>query len=269
MLTAAVSTACLYPRVVEEALYDLALAGVSGVEIFINTHSELREQFIDGLVGILNRFDMRCLSLHPFTSEIEPMLLFSNYERRVNDCLDYYRKYFYAMSKLGADIFVLHGHKAPVSAVNLDLYYERFGLLSKVGREYGVTVAQENVARCTAHSLDFLRNMNTAMGKEANFVIDIKQAIRAGEDPFELLRTLKENVVHIHLSDHGPFGDCLPIGKGRFRVDEFLKEVQQYNPNAGVVLELYRSGFSDVQELTNNYLLLQKKISLLNRKEPI
>lgn len=35
MLRAGVSTACLYPRVVEEALYDLALSGVSNVEIFI------------------------------------------------------------------------------------------------------------------------------------------------------------------------------------------------------------------------------------------
>ena len=39
MLRAGVSTACLYPRVVEEALYDLALSGVSHVEIFINSHS--------------------------------------------------------------------------------------------------------------------------------------------------------------------------------------------------------------------------------------
>ena len=31
MLRAGVSTACLYPRVVEEALYDLALSGVSNV----------------------------------------------------------------------------------------------------------------------------------------------------------------------------------------------------------------------------------------------
>lgn len=47
MLRAGVSTACLYPRVVEEALYDLALSGVSNVEIFINSHSELRRSFVD------------------------------------------------------------------------------------------------------------------------------------------------------------------------------------------------------------------------------
>ena len=58
MLRAGVSTACLYPRVVEEALYDLALSGVSHVEIFINSHSELRRSFVDTLARLLQRFDM-------------------------------------------------------------------------------------------------------------------------------------------------------------------------------------------------------------------
>ncbi|MCD8219075.1 MAG: hypothetical protein LUC50_01585 [Ruminococcus sp.] len=56
-LRAGVSTACLYPRVVEEALYDLALAGVGHVEIFINTHAELRTAFIDTLAKLMRRFD--------------------------------------------------------------------------------------------------------------------------------------------------------------------------------------------------------------------
>ena len=74
MLCAGVSTACLYPRVVEEALYDLALSGVSNVEIFINSHSELRRSFVDTMARLLHRFDMTCASLHPFTCEIEPTM---------------------------------------------------------------------------------------------------------------------------------------------------------------------------------------------------
>ena len=89
MLRAGVSTACLYPRVVEEALYDLALSGVSNVEIFINSHSELRRSFVDTMARLLHRFDMTCVSLHPFTCEIEPTMLFSNYPRRADDYLEY------------------------------------------------------------------------------------------------------------------------------------------------------------------------------------
>ena len=118
MLRAGVSTACLYPRVVEEALYDLALSGVSHVEIFINSHSELRRSFVDTLARLLQRFDMTCASLHPYTCEIEPNMLFSNYARRVDDYLEYCRYYFTAMQQLGAKVFVLHGNKVPAASVN-------------------------------------------------------------------------------------------------------------------------------------------------------
>ena len=42
MLKAGVSTACLYPQPTEESLYDLALGGVTTVEVFINAHAELK-----------------------------------------------------------------------------------------------------------------------------------------------------------------------------------------------------------------------------------
>ncbi len=260
MLNAGVSTACLYPRVVEEALYDLALAGISNVEIFINTHAELRRQFVDTLAQILHRFDMTCCSLHPYTGEIEPMMLFSNYPRRVDDYLEYCRRFFEAMQQLGASVFVLHGNKIPYTAVNTALYFERFHRLSALGKSYGVTVAQENVARCTSNSLDFLKQMKDEMGDEARFVLDIKQAVRSKEDPFAVLRTLGNHIVHVHISDHGEYGDCLPIGKGRFRVNQFLQELAVCQPDCSVVLELYRSGFSGIPELANNYTLLQNRI---------
>lgn len=265
MLRAGVSTACLYPRVVEEALYDLALAGVSHVEIFINTHSELRRGFVDALAKLLQRFDMTCRSLHPFTGEIEPMMLFSNYPRRVEDYLEYCRSYFTAMQQLGATVFVLHGSKVPAATVNRTVYFERFRRLAELGESYGIIVAQENVARCTSASLSFLEEMRDALGKQARFVLDIKQAVRSGEDPFAILRALGEHVVHVHISDHGEYGDCLPLGKGRFRVNAFLSELAEISTNCSVILELYRSGFSDVSELANNYTLLQNRIRAIQK----
>lgn len=260
MLRAGVSTACLYPRVVEEALYDLALAGVQHVEIFINTHSELRRGFVDALAQLLRRFDMTCCSLHPYTSEIEPMMLFSNYPRRVEDYLEYCRRYFEAMRMLGARIFILHGNKMPAASVQPEFYCERFQKLSELGKSYGITVAQENVARCTSASLNFLKQMKQLLGKDAHFVLDVKQAVRAGEDALTMLRALGKSVAHVHISDHGEYGDCLPIGKGRFRVNDFLRELAALSPDCAVILELYRSGFSNVHELTANYTLLQNRI---------
>ena len=265
MLQAGVSTACLYPRVVEEALYDLALAGVTQVEIFVNSHCELRRGFVDALAQLLHRFDMHCCSLHPYTGEMEPMMLFSNYSRRVDDYLEYCRLYFTAMQQLGAKIFVLHGSKTPASAVNREMYFDRFRKLVELGKSYGVIVAQENVARCTSASLSFLQEMGNALGNDARFVLDVKQAVRAGEDPYDMLCTLGSHVEHVHISDHGEYGDCLLLGKGRFQVNMFLEKLAQVQPNCAVVLELYRSGFSDVAELAANYMQLQNRIRSIQK----
>ena len=39
-MKAGVSTACLYPRLLEESVYDLAVNGINHIEIFVNTDSE-------------------------------------------------------------------------------------------------------------------------------------------------------------------------------------------------------------------------------------
>lgn len=255
MLRTGVSTACLYPMPVEESLYELALGGVPQVEIFINTHSELRKSFIMGLASLLERFGITCRSLHPFTCEIEPILLFSKYERRTADAIDYYKHYFSAMQALGAEIFVLHGNKV---MGNHELYFERFSMLSDIGREFGVAVAQENVSRCTSKSLDFLKEMKNTLGDKAKFVLDIKQAVRSGENPFSVLDALGENIVLVHMSDHGALGDCLKIGSGNFRVREFLQRLSVLSPDCTVTLELYRSAFQTVADLLQNYQVLER-----------
>lgn len=255
MLKTGVSTACLYPMPVEDALYELALGGVQQVEIFLNTHSELRKSFIMGLAELLKRFGVSCSSLHPFTCEIEPLLLFSQYPRRTNDAIDYYKHYFAAMEALGADIFVLHGNKV---MGNHSLYFERFNMLSEIGSQFGITVAQENVSRCTSRSLDFLREMKAALGDRAKFVLDVKQAVRAGENPFAILEALGENIALVHMSDHGPYGDCLTVGSGSFRIKDFLSKLSALNPDCTVILELYRSAFENVSDLLQNYQVLSR-----------
>ncbi len=255
MLKTGVSTACLYPMPLEDALYELVLGGVSRTEIFLNTHSELRRSFIMNLADLLRRFGASCSSLHPFTGEMEPLLFFSQYKRRTDDAIDYYKHYFAAMQALGAGVFVLHGAKGPVDN---QLYFERFNMLSEAGEEFGIIVAQENVARCTSRSLEFLKEMKKQLGRRGKFVLDIKQAVRSGEKPDAVLEALGENIVLVHMSDHGPYGDCLTIGSGSFRVKDFLKKLSVLSPDCTVVLELYRSAFENVSDLLQNYQVLER-----------
>lgn len=266
MLKAGVSTACLYPQPTEESLYDLALGGVTTVEVFINAHAELKRSFVAAMADILQRFEVQCCSLHPFTSEMEPMLLFSNYERRLDDFLEYCRNYFTAMQQLGATIFVVHGNKQLVG-MDVDFYCERFGKLVDLGKSYGITVAQENVARCTSRSLAFLQEMQQKMGHDVKFVLDVKQAVRSKEDPMQMLKALGSQIVHVHISDHGEYGDCLPIGSGQFAMKSFLQTLSAVSPDCTVVLEIYRSGFRTLQDLLHNYHILQRMIQSCQDKE--
>lgn len=258
-MRAGVSTACLYPRLLEEALYDLALGGVSHTEIFINTDCECNRAFVAGLAETLSRFEMTCRAVHPYTCPMEPMMFFSNYPRRMNDILEYYKRFFGVMNQLGAQIFVFHGNKSGMQTPNA-LYFERYARLVQLGKSFGVTVAQENVSRCESGSLRFLKEMAAALGDDAHFVLDTKQAVRAKENIFDMVRALGDHICHVHISDHGELGDCLPIGKGRFQVKRFLGLLSEVGFDGSVMLELYRSNFDTISELVHNYHTLSRML---------
>lgn len=264
-MKAGVSSACLYPMILEESIEFLGQLGVSTIEIFINTDAETKPDYIKSLAKILKYYNMKCVSVHPYTCPIEPMMFFSEYERRVKDGIEYYKKFFNAMNILGAEIFVFHGNKKGLGTSE-ELYFERFERLSDAGREYGVTIAQENVARCQSGSLKFMKNMCLALGKKAKFVLDVKQALRADEDPFEIAQILGNHIVHVHMSDHGTKGDCLPIGEGDFNINAFLDILKVKGFNKAVMIELYRKNFGNYSELKDSYNRLEKIIDLFNQE---
>ncbi len=261
-MRAGVSTACIYPALLEDSLLDLVKMGVKNTEIFINTDCELKTDFINLLNSILKEYGASCCSVHPFTCPSEPMMLFSSYKRRVNDIIDYYKYFFQAMNILGAKIFVFHGNKS-LTPVPEELYFERFAILAEAAKEFGVIVAQENVSRCQSRSLSFMTEMSRYLGDMANFVLDVKQAIRAGEDPEEIAGKLGNKIIHVHMSDHGKKGDCLLVGDGEFNISRFLSVLKNDGFNGSVVLELYRSNYSDISELADNYNFINQTINKL------
>ncbi len=259
-MQAGVSTACLYPKLLEEALYELAVNGIAHTELFVNADCELRRPFVATMAELMERFGVTCRSLHHFAAPIEPMMLFSGYERRVNDMIDYYKRSFEAMQTIGAEIFILHGNTVH-NPVPTELYCERFAKLADAAKPYGVIVAQENVVRCQSGSLKFLEEMKAQMGADIRFVLDVKQAVRAGENPFLMMQKLGSSVVHVHISDHSEKGDCLQLGAGRFRIRAFLEEVHRYSPESSVMLELYRSSYRGISDLVSNYRMLSRMIA--------
>lgn len=244
-----VSTACFYPLETEEALSTLCSLNIGLAELFFNAPQETLPAFTHALRRTANAAGVRICAVHPYSSGSEPFYFFSDYRRRFEDALELYKGFYEAANVLGAEIVALHGDRMAGSLPD-EAYYERFGELSLHARRHGVVLAQENVAYCKSRSAAFIRGMREYLGGEAAFVLDTKQAVRAGESAMELLEAMGENVVHLHLSDSdGAERDCLPPGEGSFDFTAFARRLHALGYTGNGVVELYRGNYGEYGEL--------------------
>ena len=228
-----VSTACLYPLETEKALKELAVRGIKNVEIFMNAVNELEGEILSEMLATVEKYNVSVRSVHPFSSPL----------------IDMYKQYFEVMGRLSAKIFVLHGAILS-SKVPDDVYLERYLQLYRIGKEFGVTVAQENVTYCKSCDPEFLKKMSRQLGDEVRFVIDLKQARRSNVDTFDLVDSIGEKIVHLHVSDGGEKSDCLPIGKGNFDFERLFRSMDRLGYDGTMIVELYRENYSSYDELT-------------------
>ena len=106
------STACFYPQPLEEALPIIAGLGVRAIEIFFNTESEFQPRFYESLGAQVRSLGLDVVSVHPYTSPMEGMLLFSDYARRTKDGMMQYQRYFECAAALGARFLTFHGERS-------------------------------------------------------------------------------------------------------------------------------------------------------------
>ncbi len=250
-----VSTSCFYPDLLENSAKLISEMNIPFTEVFFNSFSELKKDYLLSLKGILG--DTKVLSIHPFTSSFETFMLFSDYARRADDLIEGYKHYFEAANILGAEILVLHGARREASCPD-DRYFERYTRLFETGKRYGITVAQENVARCKSGDIDFLRRMKNALGENVKFTLDLKQGRRAGINAIELVEALGTDICHVHISDGNEHNECLSIGRGSEDFAEFFKALSAIGYQNGVILELYRKNFADKNELFESYKKMLK-----------
>lgn len=259
MIKAGVSSASFYPMHTEDALRILGEMGVRNAEIFINDFSEASGAVYAEIRRIISDYDMNITSLHPY-SPMESGYLFSEYDRRQDSYLDKYRRYFECMSEIGARFFILHGSILSSGCPD-DLYFSQYTRLLDIADSFGVTIAQENICYCKSKSIDFLRRLKENCGERVKYVLDIKQAVRAGVSPFDFVEALGEDIVHVHVSDNSPDGDCLPIGKGSFDFEEFTRKLRAKGYDGAMILELYRRNYGDYSELYDGMKKMEEIIA--------
>lgn len=257
-----ISSACFFPTETIHAVKKLASWNIPNIEIFFNSPRELKEDYVQELAQICKQAGTNVVSVHPFSSGSEPLYFFSEYPGRFEDGLEIYRSYFQAAKILGAQLLVFHGD-SPYSKMPLEKGFEQIKQMDLLAqREYGVSVAYENVVRCRGKEPEYF-----AMLKEyypqMKFVLDIKQALRSGRDPMDYIEYLGKSIVHVHISDSNEKKDCLPVGLGKMDLDLLLQRLIQKGFTGNILQELYRDSYDCEEEIMSGYQKLQKIIGAI------
>lgn len=254
-----ISTGCLYPMLTEDCLKALCDIGFRNFEIFFNTFSELETDYLDNILKIISPYNAKVVSIHPFTSGFESYLLFSNYERRFYDGVTFYEKYFRTAKYIGANKVVLHGLTTVYkSSMTNSEYFRRFDILQNSAEKYNVSLLQENVNLFRSNNICFIKDMKTEIPLSAGFVCDVKQAVRGGISPFEMVQTMGSHLRHIHINDFDHDNNCVLPGKGCFDFDLFFDTIKNAGFDNDIIIEVYRSSFETLNELSDSYKFLKK-----------
>ena len=252
-----ISTACLYPMQTEDALKLLIGKGFRDFEIFLNCESETKKDYMSFLKKILDDSGSTLYSLHPYTSAYEPHMLFSDYYRRFEDGLTLYRRYCEMAAELGAKFVVIHGDRIARPSLSMSEYFERFSVLMKIGQEFGVTVAQENVNGYRSATPEFISEMKKQIDN-VKFVYDLKQEFRAGLDFLSMAKIMGGSIAHIHISDRSDKSDCLLPKFGNVDFSKLIDFCEKINYDGLFIVEVYRHNFDRDDELMQSYELLKE-----------
>ncbi|MGI6180446.1 MAG: sugar phosphate isomerase/epimerase family protein [Agathobaculum sp.] len=255
-----VSTACFYPQPLEEILPVLSGMGVRAAEIFFNTESEFEPRFYERLGAQAAQLGLDIVSIHPYTSLMEGLLFFSDYRRRLEDGLTQYRRYFACAAALGARCLTFHGERdmgppdTPERWARKCAAYRR---LCALADEYGVKVAQENVAWCRSRHPDYIRALYRDV-PELRYTLDIKQAHRAGQDWRVLMDAMGDRLINVHINDFSKEQSCMLPCSGMMDYTAFFSRMHRLGYDGHALVEVYRSNFGEAEELRRSVCALSR-----------
>lgn len=255
-----ISTASFYPMEIERAVEHAAELGYERVELFINAESEYALPFRSELRHRLQALGLTVVSVHPFSSAIEGLLLFSDYTRRTRDALDRYERYFAAAADLGARYFTFHGQRLlarglpPSDAAKRR--YETYHALCARAAACGITFTQENVSWCKSSDLEFLHGLYDHV-PELRYTLDVKQAHRAGRTWRDYVDAVGDRIVNLHISDYTAQSDCLLPGRGDVDFPALFAALRSHGYRGSAIVEVYSTDYQQVEELRDSALFLQ------------
>ena len=208
------SSAAFYgQRETEDQAALLRTFPVEVCEIFLETHSEYSAAF--GALVSERLAGLPCLSVHPKGTQFEQDL-FGRSVRQVQDALKTFRGVCEAGQALGARYYVFHGPFAVSGRLRPGGVHDlrgRMESLREIADGHGLELLWENVSWCALQQPEDAREI-TSLFPDMGFVLDVKQAMRAGVEPTDMLEAMGHRICHVHALDRDAAGRlCLP-GEG-------------------------------------------------------
>lgn len=252
------TSAAFYGRMeTDESAAFLPALGLDTCEVFLETHSEYCADF--GRTVRDNLAGLHCTSVHPKGTQFEPDL-YAQSARQRSDAHSILCGVLDAGRELGAKWYVMHGPVSPLGRIAPDRIRnlpERFAQLQSSAAERGMEILWENVFYGAVSGAEDVRTM-CALLPDVHFVLDLKQAWRAGEDPFDMLSAMGDRVRHLHILDHDTDGHiCLP-GEGQFDFDSLIRTLRDSGYNGSVIIEPYAQQTEDIDALRRSIAYMRE-----------
>ena len=233
------SSASFYGRLeTEEGAAHLRDFGLDTCEVFLETHSEYTETFGRTVREALG--DMHCTSVHPKGTQFESDL-FAQSERQRRDAMDIFQGVLDAGRAIGASYYVLHGppgFKHPSHIRMIRNLKTEYGEMRRRAADYGMEILWENVSWCACRDPEDIRDLLENF-PEQRFVLDVKQAMHASHNPFDILEAMGTHLAHVHVLDWKEDGSLTLPGFGTLDFPRLMREMQKMGYDGAVILEPY------------------------------
>ncbi len=240
----------------EECAAHLARLPVDTCEVFLQTTSEYCAEF--GRLVHRRLGQMPCLAVHPMGEQFE-QAMFRRSKRQEEDAFTFFEGVCAAGEALGARYYVFHGPFPVHGLLPPERIYalrERFTRMQEVAAGHGLTVLWENVSWCALRTPEDVAAARSLL-PEVGFVLDIKQACRAGVSPMEMLSAMGTSLRHVHVLDVTPEGKpCLP-GQGAVDWARLGRMLRDLRYQGAVILEPYSGMFQADEELIQALAILR------------
>ena len=144
---------------------------------------------------------------------------------------------------LGARYYIMHGtfdnRGSRLRPRGIYRLRENMELLRQIAASHHLEVLWENVFWCTARTPEDIADIREIL-PEQRFVLDVKQAWRAGTEPMAMIDAMGPKLAHVHALDHTPDMQKLALpGSGVLDWPALIHRMRGYGFDGAILLEPY------------------------------